>query len=167
MNHSFVIKCISETRDMSIGNRSVEKNVYPVDELKPGAEFSKIYKSQLEVVSIDENEFTFKFIARTFTINRNWQLLGTYFFSKPNIYVSESFRFLFYFENEYGYPEWDNERLVELFNAMVKNTDEGNLWKNIPLARELMVIMKDVSPLRDANINPALRMYICERVIGD
>lgn len=167
MNHSFVIKCITETRDMSIGNRSVEKNVYPVDELKPGAEFSKIYKSQLEVVSIDENEFTFKFIARTFTINRNWQLLGTYFFSTPNIYVSESFRFLFYFENEYDYSEWDNEKLVELFNAMVKNTDEGNLWKNIPLARELMVIMKDVSPLRDANINPALRMYICERVIGD
>ena len=87
MNHSFVIKCISETRDMSIGNRSVEKNVYPVDELKPGAEFSKIYKSQLEVVSIDENEFTFKFIARTFTINRNWQLFGSCSISRTSMTI--------------------------------------------------------------------------------
>ncbi len=167
MNYSFFITCISETRDMSLCNRSYQTHSFPIEELVPGAVFPKMHNSQLEVVSIDENEFTFKFIARTFTINRNWQLLGTYSFSMPSEYVHESCRFVFYFANDFGDNAWDPGRVTELFNAMVANTDEGNMWKNIPLAQELMVIMKDVSPVRDENISPVLRMYICERVIRD
>lgn len=100
-------------------------------------------------------------------LNRSWQLLSTNAFALPNAYVEESMRFVFRFTNEYTSRKWNPGKMIGLFNEMAGNAEEGALWKNIPLAQELIIIMKDGSPLRNKDINPALRMYICERVIGD
>lgn len=167
MNRAFVITCIHEFNDRGSVNSNVKEHSFPIEELVPGAVFPGICDSQLEVVSIDKDEFTFKFIGNTYTINRHWQLLSTNPFALPNEYVDESLRFVFRFTNEYKSAKWNSQKMIDIFNEMVANADEGNLWKNIPLARELMVIIKDESPLRNKDINPALRMYICERVIGD
>lgn len=44
----------------------------------------------------------------------------------------------------------------------------GEIWKNIPGAKEVLSIMKDTVPERDEEIKTAVRTLICERIIlGD
>ena len=64
-------------------------------------------------------------------------------------------------------PEWNPERLPELYGQMLSNYESGDIWKNIPGAKEILHIMKEVAPERDSEINPAVRMLICERIIGN
>jgi hypothetical protein len=47
--------------------------------------------------------------------------------------------------------------LTDLVDQMNKNNDEGNLWKNIPLIREIIHEFKDVAPFRSEAINPAYK----------
>ena len=61
---------------------------------------------------------------------------------------------------------WNPERLSELYDQMLANYESGEIWKNIPGAKEILSIMKDVAPERDEEINPAVRMLICERIIA-
>ena len=62
---------------------------------------------------------------------------------------------------------WNPDRLVGLYEQMLSNYESGNIWKNIPPAREILHIMKEVAPERDNEINPAVRMLICERILGN
>lgn len=62
---------------------------------------------------------------------------------------------------------WKPERLVDIYNEMCINGEAGELWKNIPGAKEIMHIMKNIAPERDSEINPAVRMLICESIIGN
>lgn len=62
---------------------------------------------------------------------------------------------------------WKPERLVDIYNEMCINGEAGELWRNIPGAKEIMHIMKDIAPERDSEINPAVRMLICESIIGN
>ena len=62
---------------------------------------------------------------------------------------------------------WNPERLPELYEQMLSNYESGEIWKNIPFAKEILHIMREVAPERDEEINPAVRMLICERVIGN
>lgn len=62
---------------------------------------------------------------------------------------------------------WNPDRLVELYELMLSNHQSGEIWKNIPGAKEILHIMKEVAPERDSEINPAVRMLICERIIGN
>ena len=50
---------------------------------------------------------------------------------------------------------WNPERLSELYDQMLANYESGEIWKNIPGAKEIMSIMKEVAPERDEEINPA------------
>ena len=61
---------------------------------------------------------------------------------------------------------WNPERLSELYDQMLANYESGEIWKNIPGAKEILSIMKEVAPERDEEINPAVRMLICERIIA-
>ena len=62
---------------------------------------------------------------------------------------------------------WKPERLVDIYNEMCINGEAGELWRNIPGAKEIMHIMKNIAPERDSEINPAVRMLICESIIGN
>ena len=62
---------------------------------------------------------------------------------------------------------WNPERLTDLYGQMLSNYEAGEIWKNIPAAKEILYIMKEVAPERDEEINPAMRMLICERIIGE
>ena len=64
-------------------------------------------------------------------------------------------------------PTWNPERLMELYEQMLANYQSGEVWKNIPGAKEILHIIKEVAPERDSEINPAVRMLICERIIGN
>lgn len=62
---------------------------------------------------------------------------------------------------------WNPERLPELYEQMLSNYESGEIWKNIPSAEEILHIMKEIAPERDEEINPAVRMLVCERIIGN
>ena len=62
---------------------------------------------------------------------------------------------------------WNPERLADLYGQMLSNYEAGEIWKNIPAAKEMMYIMKEVAPERDEEINPAMRMLICESIISN
>ena len=62
---------------------------------------------------------------------------------------------------------WNPERLPELYEQMLSNYESGEIWKNIPSAEEILHILKEIAPERDEEINPAVRMLVCERIIGN
>ena len=167
MNHCFIITYIHEYNDRGAATRNVKTQTIPVKQLLQGEVFDDVFGHKLEVISIDEQKLNFKYREKEFSLNKEWQILGTVFFSLPNEYVQESYRMTFHFENDYPCDAWDSERMEKLIDEMRANEAEGNLWKNIPLGRELMNIMKDVSPLRDDKINPTIRKRICECVIRE
>ena len=123
------------------------------------------------MISFDEQEMVFTFKDVTYRLNREWQVLGTPSYHIPNQYISESERFVFYFSiDDSDDIDWDSEshEIIDLYDKMKANRDEGNIWKNIPLAQRFLHILKDLSPERDEDINPALRAWFIEIILkGD
>lgn len=167
MNHRFVISYIHEYNDRGAATRNVKECIIPIEQLLPDKIFNDVFGHELRVISIDDEEMMFKYRGKEFSLDTKWQVLGTVSFSLPNEYVQETYRMTFHFENDYQDAAWDSERMEKLIDEMRANEAEGSLWKNIPLGRELMNIMKDVSPLRDEKINPTIRKRICECVIRE
>ena len=163
MEQYFGIARIFESRDMSIGNRETTCTYLHENKIHSGDEHV-FFNHKLEVISIDEDEMFFVFMGVTYKINRKWQVVGTPSYDISNMYVSKSERFVFFFSAPSGEWNWDDEygELEGLIDVVCNNADDGNVWKNIPLVKRMMHIMKDLSPKRDEGIDPALRAYIIE-----
>jgi hypothetical protein len=111
-------------------------------------------------VSVDEEELSFGYLGKIFRINRHWQVLGTPEFNIPNERISMQGRHVFFFSmNKENVCDWSDEYTIELAGQMNKNKEDGNLWKNIPLVREIIHEFKDVAPFRSEIINPAYKAY--------
>ena len=165
MKQYFNIIRIETSMDMGIGNRRKSWVLIDDDDLAPGNVFD-IYDHELTVVSVDENEMVFTYKGQTFTVNRNWQVLGTPEFGMPNERISIQCRYVFFFskpDNEEC--EWSDEYLGELAEQMKQNSEDGNLWKNIPLVRAFIHELKDVAPYRSENINPVYKAHYISRII--
>lgn len=167
MNHRLVITYIHEYNDRGAASRNIKTQTIPIRQLQQCKVFDDVFGHKLEVLSIDGQELIFKYRGKLFSLNMEWQVLGTVSFSLPNDQVRETYRMTFHFENLYTHNAWDSERMEALLNKMRANENEGYIWKNIRLGRELMNILKDVSPLRDEKINPTIRKYICECVVRE
>lgn len=168
MNQRFRIARIYESRDMSIGNRRTDGEYALVENIENGSVFNFFDHNELKVISIDEKEMVFTFKDVTYRLNREWQVLGTPSYHIPNQYISESERFVFYFSiDDSDDINWDSEcqEIIDLYDKMKTNRDEGNIWKNIPLAQRFLHILKDLSPERDDEINPALRAWFIEIIL--
>lgn len=152
---------------MSVGNRDASFEYVHETRLSKGSEYN-VFNRNLRVISIDEKEMSFVFRGKTYKINREWQVMGTPSYDIPNMYISESERFVFFFcaadEDTF---EWGSEcqEIVDLYDKMKSNNDDGNVWKNIPLAQRFLHILKDLSPKRDEEINPALRAWFIEIIL--
>ena len=167
IKQNLVIEYLHETCDRGSYNRFRKYEFVNVDDMKPGAVVDA-HKHKLEIVSVDGDELVFVFRGSRYILNREWQVLGTVAYHVENIYVEENERYVFYFEAVDKEEEWDEDSLIDAVLDMVENTSDGEIWKNIPLARKCMHIMKDLSPDRDNGcINPVQRMYICQRIIED
>lgn len=163
MKQYFSIARVFESRDMSVGNRDTTCNYLHEDKIHEGDEHV-FFDHKLKVVSIDDNEMVFIFRGTTYKINREWQVMGTPWYGISNMYVSMSERYVFFFSAPSGEWEWDDEyaEMENMIDEMCDNADNGDVWKNIPLAKRMMHIMKDLSPMRDEGINPALRAFAIE-----
>ena len=164
MKQFFRIAQIHETRDMSVGNRNTNVFYLREEKLSNGSEH-EFFGRKLEVISIDDNEMVFTYIGATYRLNRHWQVLGTPTYHIPNKYISESERFVFYFGIDDSKDfNWDAEKqeVIDLYNKMRVNSDAGEMWKNIPMAQRYLHIIKDLTPARDEEINPAIRAWLVE-----
>ena len=166
MEQYFGMARIFESRDMSIGNRDTNCIYIHEDKIHEGGEYN-FFGCTLKVISINENEITFTFKDYTYTINRKWQILGTPSYDIPNMYIDKSERFVFFFSSPSGDWDWNDEysEYIDLFEKMMDNAEEGEIWKNIPLARRWLHIIKDLAPERDDKITPALRAYGIELIL--
>lgn len=163
----FTVEYLHETCDRGSYNRFRKFHCMDESELSAGAVMD-VHGHKLEIISFDEDEMVFTYRGSRYVLNREWQVIGTVQYHVENIYVQENERYVFYFEAAYNVNEWDEDRLVETIVDMMQNAQDGMIWKNIPLARECMHIMKDLSPFRDNGcINPVQRMYICQKVMEE
>lgn len=151
--------------DMGVGNRSRRWTYIDCENLEAGDVYN-IHGRELNIVSIDESEMEFTFMGKKYTLNREWQVQGTPEIGIPNKYFSENERFIFFFScDSDSTHSWDDCEVTALIDEMMANHTEGKVWKNIPLARKFLHILKDVAPFRTDSINPAYKAYLVSVVL--
>ena len=159
MKQHFNIIRIVTSMDMGIGDRQRSWEHIDSSKLIAGNTF-EIYGTELSVVSIDDNEMAFTYTGKRFKVNRHWQVLGTPEFNIPNERISKEGRYVFFFSKDKdAVCKWSDEYAAELIGQMNRNNEDGNIWKNIPLMREFIHELKDVSPFRSEVINPAYKAH--------
>lgn len=112
----------------------------------------------LTVDRITDDQFDFTFCDRKYTLNRHWQVLGSEIYRIPNPYMVELVRFVMYFGTDEG-DKSEYPRLKELGDLMMEN--EFQPWKNIPMAREALHLLKDRRKCRTA----AQAKAFCKKVL--
>lgn len=159
MEQQLVICKILEMKYRREVRRKYNFKRVPISRLKAGAELKLSDARTMRVVALSEEELSFQIGFRQYTLNRNWQVLSTIKLDLPSDLDDTSERFAFYFETPVEQVgEGVYNRLEELIDEMRKNIESSDWWRNIPLAREMMHLFKDCSPLRDEEINPVVRM---------
>ena len=118
---------------------------------------------ELSDMELTDDTFSFTMMGDRFRLHRYWQVLGTGSYGIPNALISESKRLIFYFGTEEKAKESQYDPLKELYDQMTANEEVGDFWKNIPLAKEALHLMKDVAPDEDRDICKEL----CELVVDD
>ena len=170
---------ISESIDMGCRNYSCEKKAFPLSALTKEAKLT-VSESwgqpnpadaddrvhivwELTDMELTDDSFSFTMKGDRFKLNRHWQVLGTGSYGIPNAYISLSKRLIFYFGTEERTKESQFDQLQSLYDQMTSNEQKGDYWKNIPLGREAMHLMKDVAPYEDEH----LFKQFCELVTND
>ena len=124
------------------------------------------YSQELTIMDIDENEMKFEYRSKPFSVNRQWQVLGTPEFGIPNERISMQGRYIFFFSNDSDLEfDWQEGHAADLVSQMNSNLEEGLLWKNIPLVREWIHEMKDMAPYKSANINPTYKAHFISKIL--
>ena len=170
MEQNLVIACIKESTYRKNQHRNVEVQRVPLSKLQMGAELKLSEQHKMSVVKLSDEELTFVIDdLRCYTLNRYWQVLGTVKLNSYPCYCEqESERFALYFETPVEKPEEGAyQRLAEQIGQMRENAEDMDIWKNIPLAREIMHLFKDCCPLRDEEVNPSVRMQAMQTLSDD
>ncbi len=118
---------------------------------------------ELTDLELTDDTFAFTMMGDRFKVNRHWQVLGTDSYDIPNAYITESKRLIFFFGTEEKTIESQYDRLKVLYDQMSANEGGGDFWKNIPLAKEALHLIKDVAPNEDDEI---LKEF-CELVVDE
>lgn len=160
MEQQLVIVRIEESKDEDEVTRTRTRQIVPLSQLKPGAEIAVSEHRRIQIIELNDEELRFTLNdTKHYVLNRYWQVLGTVKFDLQSDWFDESERFTFHFETPVEKAEPGvYERISELADAMLEQNGKGNYWKNIPLARETMHLFKDCCPVRDEELNPAVRI---------
>lgn len=168
-----------ESNDMGIQSHHGNVKSFTLDELQKGekllvseswgqpdptdASYMVHLQWFLETVELTDEKLVFDFSGQRFTLNRQWQVLGTGSYGIPNAMIHESKRFIFYFATEEKSTESQFDKLQQLYNQMSENSNQGDFWKNIPLAKEALHLIKDVAPAEDDEN----KTEFCELVVDE
>ena len=170
---------ICESIDMGSRRYSCEKKAFPLSDLTKDARLivSESWGQpnpadandcihivwELTDMELTDDSLSFTLKGDRFKLNRYWQVIGTGSYDIPNAYISKSKRLIFYFGTEERAKESQFAQLQSLYDQMTSNEQKGDYWKNIPLGREAMHLMKDVAPYEDEH----LFKQFCELVTND
>ena len=165
MEQKLIVIKISESIDMGSRSYNREKRTYPLSKLTEDAKItiSESWRQpnpddaddhvhivyEMKDIRLTDEKMDFTFCGDHYTLNRQWQVLGTDFIDVPNAYIHISDCFIFYFGTENGDIQNLEKQLKDLYGEMSDNAGIGNFWKNIPLARQALQMMKDSDPKRD------------------
>ena len=179
MDQNLIVIKLRESIDMGVSNSSFEKKVYALSELTEDANIlvSESWgqpnaadandvvhiKYEMKDIHLTDEKMEFTFYRYHYTLNRQWQVLGTGLYGVPNAYIHITERFIFYFGTESIDGDTLHDELQELYNEMADNADNGKYWKNIPLARHSLQLMKD-SNLENENV---VCHSLCELVVKE
>lgn len=159
MEQQLVIIRIEESKDGKRLARNRSRMEIPLSQLKSGAEIPISDQRKMKVVNINNDEMRFTVDQKSYVLNRYWQVLGTVKMDLPSNWADQSERFTFHFETVVDHAEEGiYEYMAEMMETMRTNSEDCKMWKNIPLAREMMHLLKDCCPLRDDEVNPIVRM---------
>ena len=179
MEQQLYVVSIRESIDMGCRNYGCSKQAFPLSALTKDAKLT-VSESwgqpnpadandcvhivwELSDMELTDNTFTFTMKGERFKLDRRWQVLGTFSYGIPNAYISESKRLFFYFGTEERTSESQFDNFQALYDQMSDNEEKGDYWKNIPLGREALHLMKDIAPLTDEH----LFKQFCELVIDE
>ena len=169
MEQQLVIVRIEETVARDKVSRKRNRQIIPLSQLKPGAEIAVSDHRKIQIVDLNDEELRFTLNdTKSYVLNRYWQVLGTVKFDLQSGWYDENERFTFHFETPVEKAEDGvHKRIEELAEAMKEQREKGKYWKNIPKAREIMHLFKDCCPVRDEEINPAVRIMGVEFMASD
>lgn len=179
MEQRLYITSITESIDMGSRDYDCESKSFPLSALTKNAklEVSESWGQpnpadaddtvhiiwELTDMELSDDTFSFTMMGERFRLHRYWQVLGTDSYDIPNAYISNSKRLIFYFGTKEKAKESQYDRLKELYDQITANEQVGEFWKNIPLAKKALHLMKDVAPQEDEE---TLKEF-CELVVND
>lgn len=165
MEQKLIVSNLIGGIDMGVSNNGCTKTTYTLSELTENAKitvgeswgqpnpddaFDTVHiVYEMKDIHLTEEKMDFTFMGDRYTLNRQWQVLGTISFGIPNAYIDISERFIFYFGTESGEIQDLDEQLQALYDEMYNHGQVGHFWKNIPLARKALQLMKDCDPERN------------------
>ena len=179
MDQKLIVIKLSESNDMGVRNNGNTKKVYELSELTDDATIlvSESWgqpnpadandvvhiKYEMKDIHLTDEKMDFTFQGDRYTLNRQWQVLGTGSYGVPNAYIHISVRFVFYFGTDSVDGDTLHDQLQKLYDEMSDNAEAGNFWKNIPLARHSLQLMKDC----DLKYENVVCHSLCELVIKE
>lgn len=165
MEQKLIVIKLTENIDMGVSNNSCVQKTFALSKLTENAKIT-ISESwgqpnpddaddtvhivyEMKDIHLTDEKMDFTFMDDRYTLNRQWQVLGTISFDVPNAYIDISERFIFYFGTESGEIQDLDKQLQALYDEMYDHAKVGDFWKNIPLTRKALQLMKDCDPEQD------------------
>lgn len=157
-----------ETNDMGIANYHESRKEVPAENLVEGGELILSRgRSVASVVSFIDGVLVFKYRGEEITLNpgHSWNT-PMYRVDNPYIYESEGWSVTIEFERDPEKEEQYVDRVVELLDQMRKNASEEGwkVWKNIPLAKEYLDILRNRVPLHGKHIDANGIIVCCDAI---
>lgn len=155
-----------EIEDRGCYSRGIAKGSVPAGELLPGRELLEDELWHARVVAFDGKKLTFRYKEQDITIGPE-DIWASSFVSVPAVYVHESQGLMVWLEAvpaEEADPEMVFNRLTELLSQMRENAGEGRQWKNIPIAREYLGLLKNAC---DGVLGREDIMFACDAIFNE
>lgn len=152
MGYKVKIGCSWETNDMGIANSGTSQKDVPLEEIVPGYDLLSSYNDtpSAKVISFQDGTLVFKFMGEEITVNpgHTWNS-PMYRQDNPYIYEAEGYLVSVELERSSADEKKAVKRILKILEKMGDNSvQEGwPVWKNIPLARELLDILHNKIPM--------------------
>lgn len=160
MKHYFNIVRISFKSGEEIATHVAEWAHIPEGDLAIGKEL-EVFGTTFCVQYLDAERMDFTFGEHHYALMRQWQVLGT-----PTAERTEEERCVFFFGNHFeSLHDWDEANAVRLLGEIYENANKGEMWRNIPLLREFIHELKDLSPFRSSVINPLHKVCALQNLL--
>ncbi len=164
-----------ETNDMGIANYGSREKPVPMEEIKEGYNLFSVLGSgapRAEVSSFKDGVLVFKFNGQTITLQpgHTWDSPS---YVEDNPYIYEASSYMVSVRIDYQLTDAQEkqiaERAAELITQMRENawSEDHKVWKNIPLAKELLDIVSNKLPLSGKYFDATGIMYLCDCIFVD